>query len=709
MQLVIFSFALLCGLCSQFAWASSDDFCGPHWNIVTYREIRCTNLPILNPNNNTQVNLQLLLVDKGFASVKDKPLSKDNIEAGYGKVPFNVQTFNNNIDSLLKTSLKTASKGNYGDGEGSRCASNDSGALDFIAALNASRDIPDAERIELIRRRQSIKPTCTDVPTNATASVLIQSPRGKEFLVYLAGATDFYDGHFENALDCFTRLSSSTQPWLKETALYMLGRIQLNSAQKNAFDEYGDLQIEKAAPPALQASELAFRSYLQSYPSGRYAASARGLLRRVYWYSNQPQKLADEFDWQLAHPGSPQNNLSLSKFVEEVDLKLVSSTDPSQIKSPLLLATIDLAKMRKPTSSSAPPPITLDDLQKQQPLFADYPELYDYLLAAHLFYLEGDHARVLKIIPDVIPNHALSYLDLSRLTLRGLALEAMKDHDGARKLWLSLMPLSKAPLQKDLVALALAIHYEYNGGLDLIFAKGSPIQDAAIREILIGNAAGPDLLHQLIARTDNTIQERHLALYVLLKKDLYHGFYQNYLNDLALLPHDSAKYTQNLENAYGYGKEPPFALFSWVGNKPDDNYSCPSVTEIAKTLSINKNDPNGLICLGEFDRLNDTFGLGLESDLTANNDHSTLGQAPTQFPGTLFTRGNGYQTIIADPSASPRDKAYALYRAINCYATTGDNHCGDKGVEKKTRRAWFLELKAKYPETTWAKSQKYYW
>lgn len=46
---------------------------------------------------------------------------------------------------------------------------------------------------------------------------------------------------------------------------------------------------------------------------------------------------------------------------------------------------------------------------------------------------------------------------------------------------------------------------------------------------------------------------------------------------------------------------------------------------------------------------------------------------------------------------SPDDKAYALFRAVNCYAPSGANACGGKGVDAVVRKAWFQRLKRHYP------------
>ncbi len=63
------------------------------------------------------------------------------------------------------------------------------------------------------------------------------------------------------------------------------------------------------APPQIDAKviaagETALRAYLRDYPKGLYAASARGLLRRVYWLGGRDDKLGAEYAALFAQPAS---------------------------------------------------------------------------------------------------------------------------------------------------------------------------------------------------------------------------------------------------------------------------------------------------------------------------------------------------------------------------------------------------------------------
>jgi hypothetical protein len=712
-------FPLVFGLSTHFAWASSDNFCTPNWALNQRGYDRCSSLPIISPSNDTRVNLKLLLVNDGFATVQAKPISKEEVEFGYGKVPFSLETFESNIFKSKDKTGSSNSEDKYDSyGAGSRCVSNDTGKADFIHALEQSRELTQAERTMLTKERQKLNPGCVDVSAakvsnNVNISDKIAknctSSTCKQFMRYITAATAFYEGRFVQAESDFSYLIKSEQPWLKEASLYMLGRTELNLSQQNAFDSAGFPELEKVDKKALMASEVKFTNYLKHYPSGRYASSARGLLRRIYWLSNQPEKLADEYGWQLNHPESPQHNLTIDEFVQEADNKLLMTANPRQIKNPLLLATLDVSLMRH-TDPSGTKQISFSDLQKQQTVFAGHKALYEYVLAAHRFYVQKDAAKTLQTLSDKIPAK-MTYLDFSRLVLRGLALEAKKDYLGARTLWLRLLQLSRQPLQAETLQLALALNYEHSNELDLVFQPNSPISDPAIRSILLRSGASPDLLRQMIKSKSTSSRERHIALYTLLYKDLLQGQYRNYGKDYPLLPGDAARYTTS--PGMDYGEKPHLALFTWSANKSDDSYQCPSTLDTAKRLAANPKDPHGLICLGDFVNSNDLDSdpavMGISAPRSSAAYGAVLGSAPSHFPGKLFSRGEGYKIIIADAKAAPDLKAYALYRSIHCYATAGYNHCGGKAVDTSVRKSWFKTLKTRFANTVWAKSLKYYW
>jgi hypothetical protein len=712
-----FILSLLILVLAPPAWGSFDSYCSPTWTLAPSDYDRCTQLPILAPSNDRRVNLKLLLVDGGFARLKEQPPTDEDAELGYGRVPFRLDTFEKLIFPGQGRASATEEEAPYPSWDVSRCISNEAGKAGFMEAVGAHPEVPDKERQFLLAARQSLNPTCANVPgAKETAAAggakdekKIVTEAGKAFLLYIRGAAAFYEGRYEEALSVFGRLADGKEPWLKETSRYMLGRAELNSAQKKAFDEYGFPDLKKVDETALERAETQIAAYLETYPAGRYASSARGLLRRIYWLSNRPQEFAEECEWQIAHPDSPQNNMSLDDFAREIDGKLLDMPDAGELENPLFLAVRDLALMRR-ASPSEPARITLKELQEQEPAFAGNQPLYRFLLAAHYLHVQKNPGKALEHLPATVPAH-VTYLDFSRLVLRGVALEAKNDHAAARKLWLELLPAAKEPLQAETVRLALALNFQRSRDVDAAFKAGSPVTDGAVRRVLIAKKASAPLLRQIAQTLANQAQERDLALYTLLYKDLLQGHYADFVADYKLIP-DGKRSTAGPASDT-FRPVPSLSVFSWSGKKSGDSYECPSVLEIAKRLADDPDEPYGLLCLGDFVKseypgLNSQFAAMFDSKPVPSNS-AVLGADPSDFPGEEFSRGEAYKAVAADEDASPDERAYALYRLVRCYAPAGINDCGGDDVGEPVRSSWFRSLKREYPGSSWARRLKYYW
>ena len=153
-----------------------------------------------------------------------------------------------------------------------------------------------------------------------------------------------------------------------------------------------------------------------------------------------------------------------------------------------------------------------------------------------------------------------------------------------------------------------------------------------------------------------------------------------------------------------YATPQSLALFKWDGKNATD-YQCPALTEVVQTLQNNNAHPQALNCLGEF-----ILRQGLDDfPLNSQPDLHELGGTTTQFDGKVFSRLDGYQQVIANKQAPHTDKAYALYRAINCFAPSGYNGCGSQEIPVEKRKQWFQTLKSQFSDTPWSKQLKYYW
>ncbi|MDG6400056.1 outer membrane assembly lipoprotein YfiO [Pseudomonas quasicaspiana] len=709
----------VCASASSLAQASSDDSCYPTWSILSEQLDPCSNLPFLSPGNDSSVNLRLLLANADKLQLNPAALNKDDLAEGYGEVPFahyRLLPVQGDIDEevakdghtlglnemLATLGIKREPAEVAGDmlidGEGSRCRSNnETTATDFIRELIKTPELSPAERAALANSRMQMLPACGWEPEQLTSLLPgeITSSTGKAFTTYLQAAADFYSGRFVDASKGFTLLADNPNEWLKDTALYMIGRTELNLAQEKAF-EYGELRPDRVDLAAARRAESAFRNYVDNYPYGVYSNTATGLLRRVHWLTQDKDKLAADYEALLFGPGEDiQANETL---VREADLKLITP-NTTAIKSPMIAAVNDLMWMREGSSSK----LTKAGLMAQKGTFAEHPELFTYLQAAFALYVENNPASALQLLPDTIPAE-LNYLAFSQQMLRGLALEANQDSKDAQALWLKLMPQAKLPLQHEQLQLALAMSYERDEQLARVFAADSPIKAEKVRYILLGKAADADLLRQQVTQGASDT-ERNTALFVLLYKDLMRSQFGAFGEDLKQLPESPSAEKLGHSLGYVYDQGQALTLFRWRGDKTESGYVCPSIADTAAALHQDAKNPRGLNCMGEFILRNSLDRMPLDEARGAD----VLGGTAPGFAGQVFSRHSAYQTVIANTKVDHEDKAYALFRAINCYAPSGNNGCGGKAVEPSVRKAWFKQLKSGFADTPWGKSLQYYW
>ncbi|MEA3050284.1 MAG: hypothetical protein QOG84_2120 [Sphingomonadales bacterium] len=682
------------------AFACADPGYSPTWELAKDRYELGGNAAVLTPGNDTRVNLLLLLADRRGTPVRDPSAQQE----GPPLVLFPWST--------MSDYARPPQPG--GDIQpASRCQSQAAGAAAFAAALKANPQVPADDRQRLAAARAAYVADCSGAaaPPPAPAAA---SPAGKAFAAYLAGAGQFYSGRFATARASFAGLAAAPDPWLRETALYMVARTELNRAQQAAFDEYGSLtEVGKRDLGAIAAAGAALDAYLKAYPNGRYAASARGLTRRVAWLGGKDQALAAAFDRQLAGSGPFDGAGDAVDLDEEIDLTLLTGGGGFAARDPLLLAVADLQAMRCTDGEETPAPgctrhLTRDALERQAPLFAHEPALFGYLRATEAFYVRRQPREVLALIPDAAREKRFTYLEFSRQVLRGLALDSAGDRN-ARGFWLSLFDGAVQPYQREALELALALHEERSGAVARIFAPDSRVRHPVIRQMLLEDVAGPDLLRQQAKDVRAPRQEREVAAYVLLAKELRRGFYREFLDDVALVP-AGARADSYYGGARSYNANenpelapPPLGRFGPKARLGE--IGCPALVATVRQLVAAPAAVRPRLCLAEYFRSNGFDGF--ETDETPAT--TGLASSRPQFPGQPYQRLEVYKAVIADPAASADDKAIALNRAIRCYAPSGGNSCGGTEVGREQRRAWFNRLKHDYPASRWAQQLKFYW
>lgn len=697
-RLVPLAVSVLALLAPAGALRASGDFtCYPSWKLAN-GGYGCNDSAVLAPGNDSRVNLYYLLRDRAGATTAGLSYAPDAEDLGFGHNFLGWSGFARTFYGIRPREDESAD-----DHAGSRCISLASGGAAFTAAMQANRGVAAAERASLATARGVLAQTCAGAGgAPAPAWPAVASAPGREYLAYLQAANAFYAEQWDAARRGFAGLKASRDPWLAETAAYMLPRTELNAAQARSFDDYGGFDgPDKVDKPALERARMGFADYLKRYARGRYAASAQGLTRRVLWLGGDMAGLAREYERLLG--ARAVADAGLLELIQEVDNKLLVGQGRDRVDGPLLLATADLMRMRQSDDGEADPTrpvITATQLAAQAPRFAGRADLFGFVQANHAFYVAKDMRRVLQLIPDAAKQPAFTPLQFSRQVLRGQALAALKDPSEAG-FWRDMLGGAKALYQRPAVELGLALNYERNGKLADVFAAGSPIGESPIREILLSHVAGPDLLRSAARRADRPQHERDVALFTLLQKQLKHGDYAGFLSDSALVRADAAK-DGGMAN---FPAEAKVALGLFRSGTWSDGYPCAPLARSVAALARNPRDARALLCLGDFYRINGFDYYWAEEPPKPDE----LGGTPTRFPGRATPRAVFYDAVIADPAAGANEKAYALYRAVNCYAPAGASDCGGAEAPKSQRQAWFQRLKRDYPASEWAKKLRYYW
>ncbi len=686
---------------SSAALACSDSSCYPSWKLFAGGS-SCENRGFLSPGNDTRTNLLFLLRDRGGASSAGAAYPEQSYDAsGYG------HTFLN--PAMQRAAFYPAPAGSAEAASyPSRCAGYSAGSAALAAAMQANAGLPAGERNALLAARAAAEAVCNgsnEQAGEAFASPPVSSTAGREFLSYMQAAHAFYGEHWAGARAGYAAGAKASDPWVRETASYMLARVDFAAAQAAAFGEYGDYEPAKVDAALAARGQAALVSYLKTWPAGRYAASVQGLVRRGLWLAGDYAGLSAEYARQL--DSVKVTDPAAADLVQEIDNKLLfnSAAGQSEPRSVLLTATRDLLAMRAETDENGKvyqaPTLTAADLAAQAPLFAGAPELYGFLQANHAFYIGNDYRKVLQLVPDAAKQTSYSNLAFSRQVLRGQALAALGDRNEGG-FWQQLLGGATGLWQRPTAELGLAMNWERSGKLADVFAPGSPIRETMIRRQLLIHSASPAILRTAAADRARPQYEGDLATLVLLYKDLSRGSYSAFGTDRALVRSNA-----DTQSGLWYIAEQealPLGVFS--KGKWSDGYVCPAIEVTARTLAANPQAVGARLCLGDFWRLNG-FDSFTEADVLNKRDE--LGGAANLFPGSPLARGDVYQSVIADPAAAGADKAYALYRAVQCYAPGGNNSCGGKEVSKAQRKGWFDRLKRDYPTSTWAKKSRFFW
>lgn len=692
---IVYSSLSLAIYYSPITYAGVEQFCEPNLAINDKNLNGCSNLPVLYPANDSQTNMTLLLSDLGLATIKPMTADANLWNAVYGMVPFDAASLSSLTQNKMPNQRKLLERNETVFDE--RCTSFDSGNQAFNTQVQNNKVIPNLEKQILISERKKMN-QCGDkielIAINPNWSITT-----RQYASYLNASILFYNSNYSAATKIYTVLTTVEDTWLKETSQYMLIRTSLNSAYATGVDKYGDVYLDNINQNLLKQFLDNINAYLKAYPNGQYVASARGFMRRGFWLSKRQDLLVNEIVWQLKNPTSKFYNLEMSELPAEIDRRIFDSSafNLSNLKDPFFLTVYDLMHMRE-SSSENYRPISWAQLNVQKDFFKTQPELFQYLQAAHLFFVQNKAQEAQNYLAKANAKNS-SYLQLSQTFLRGQILEKIGQPHNAEEYWRQQLAQAKDSYQRGLFETALSNHLAIKQDYSAFIGKKAQITQPNLQRNFITQIADTNSLQKLIQSEQSNINQKQAAIYTLLSKSLVHQQFELFKQSYAFMPKNAMQYKGYNSDNEQLKNKPDFSNFIWNGANITPQLKCSNLETLVNQLAQTPKDPLLNVCLGEYFRSEQGYSL---QQLSYNEKQTS------NFSGKIFARGQIYQDLIKSSSKSDL-QAYALYRAIQCYAPSGINDCGGNEVNKSFRKQWFDQIKTDYPNTSWAKSLKYYW
>lgn len=672
--------------------------------------------PTFNPNNDSRDNLlRLLSQEKSFAlPVQSMPAditrSRDFYfayhpqwdEASPQPTAAPASGENSPLSQQMAELNIRADEINVNDAElENRHVSNNTESVSaFFAALLADSTLTAEQRQALAQARTGLLSGATREQIESSFATLPADSPALSYKNYLAAAASFYAGDYASAERDFTQLAKRERPWLAETAQYMLMRAALNKSSQNSVGEYGDFDIAKINREDATQAQTQAQAYLQRYPQGLYADSARGILRRINWYLQAWPQLAGLYEQTLQQSADARqlreivieyDNVYGMAFYEQSVVE--AFPDAPHVSYIELLRALRLDNNSKPTLTQA-------QLDASKPVFEQSQKLPLWRdLQLNLWLATENYAAIIQAVTPAQKLAAHDTLAFSEQVLYGEALMGQKNWRAARDFWQQLLKLSQDNEQQQYVQAKLAATLVYSGDVAAVFAPKSAVTNLRFRSQILKTQASPELLRQQAVHGPNN-EERTIALHTLLVRDLTENRFGDWLNDRKLA---SAITPPVIGDAFA---DVNLSIFDWNGDAAQAGYTCRSLNETVTVLSKKADDAHALNCLGEFFRTTQTH-----VDLWKNSAGNDVLESAIsrKEPFGQFDRQSYYQQVITSPKAEVEDKSFALYRAIMCYAPSGSNECGGEDVDKLQRKGWFTQLKTQYPGSPWAQKLKYYW
>ncbi|HCJ7735429.1 TPA: hypothetical protein NV433_003836, partial [Citrobacter freundii] len=572
--------------------------------------------PTFNPENDSRDNLlRLLSQEKSFAlPVQSMPAditrSRDFYFAYHPQwdeaAPQPAAAPASAADSPLSRQMAelniSADEINVNDAElENRHVSNNTESVSaFFAALLADPTLTAEQRQALAQARTGLLSGATREQIESSLATLPADSPAQSYKNYLAAAASFYAGDYASAERDFTQLAKSERPWLAETAQYMLMRAALNKSSQNSVGEYGDFDIAKINREDATQAQTQAQTYLQRFPQGLYADSARGMLRRINWYLQAWPQLAGLYEQTLQQSADARQ---LREIVIEYDnvygMAFYEQSVVEAFPDAPLVSYIELLRAMRLDNNSKPT-LTQAQLDASKPVFEQSQKLPLWRdLQLNLWLATENYAAIIQAVTPAQKLAVHDTLAFSEQVLYGEALMGQKNWSAARDFWLQLLKLSQDNEQQQYVQAKLAATLVYSGDVAAVFAPESAVTNLRFRSQILKTQASPELLRQQAIHGPNN-EERTIALHTLLVRDLTENRFGDWLNDRKLT---SAITPPVIGDAFD---DVNLSIFDWNGDAAERGYTCRSLNETVTVLSKKADDAHALNCLGEFFRTTQT-------------------------------------------------------------------------------------------------------
>lgn len=186
-------------------------------------------------------------------------------------------------------------------------------------------------------------------------------------------------------------------------------------------------------------------------------------------------------------------------------------------------------------------PITWSQLNAQKDFFKTQPELFNYLRAIHLFFIQNKPQDALNYLPKSNTKNN-NYLQLSQTFLKGQILEKLGQNQTAEEYWTNQLAQARTLYQKGLFETALSNHLNIKQDYSAFIGKQAKISQPNLQRQFITQQANIDSLDKIIQSNQSTVDQKHAALHTLLSKSLVHQRFDLFQQKYSYLPKNASEY-----------------------------------------------------------------------------------------------------------------------------------------------------------------------